>query len=230
MFENFSLFGFVEKMGVAIPLPAPYILQSNPSSIDVSVANMDSDDAKDACGDDMVDSSASDIQKRTMSIEFILDNTGALPYPPQACFTPGASVYLSILFLKKLCVDPYPVIHQKPAVRAVWGLGSIGLYGYVENFNYSYTYFNRNGVPLRAKINMTIKEVPDPNVRSAMSLFQSPDITRIPSVKSGDTLVGFCEEYYDDKNYYLKAAEHNNLSSFRKINPGSTLEFPPISY
>ena len=36
------------------------------------------------------------------------------------------------------------------------------------------------------------------------------------------------EEYYENKNYYLKIADHNNLSSFRKLKEGSTLEFPPI--
>lgn len=234
MFENFSLFGFAERKIAgttrAIPLPGTYILQHNPSSLDVQVLGMESAEAKDACGDDQVDSSASGIQKRQMKISFVIDNTGALPYPPTACGFPGMSVYLSILFLKKLCVDPLPEIHQKPTVRAVWGLGSITLYGYVEAFSYKYTYYNKNGIPLRATINLTIKETEDPNVRSLMSYFQSPDITRIPSAKSGDTLVGFCEEYYDNKNYYLKAAEHNNLSSFRKIKPGSILEFPPISY
>ena len=36
------------------------------------------------------------------------------------------------------------------------------------------------------------------------------------------------QEYYNDKNYYLKVAEYNNLSSFRKLKTGSNLEFPPI--
>ena len=70
-----------------------------------------------------------------------------------------------------------------------------------------------------------IEEVPAP---SLMSYFMSPDITRIPKVKDSDTIVDFCEKYYNDKNFYLKVAEHNNLPSFRKLKTGSNLEFPPI--
>ena len=61
-----------------------------------------------------------------------------------------------------------------------------------------------------------------------MSYFMSPDITRIPKVKESDNLIDFCEKYYNDKNFYLKVAEHNNLPSFRKLKTGSNLEFPPI--
>ena len=71
---------------------------------------------------------------------------------------------------------------------------------------------------------MTIKE----ELLNISRLFQSPDISRSPKVKAGDSIVNFCEEYYENKNYYLKIAEHNNLSSFRKIKEGSVLEFPPI--
>jgi hypothetical protein len=60
------------------------------------------------------------------------------------------------------------------------------------------------------------------------SLFMSPDITRIPKVKQSDNIIDFCQKYYDDKNYYLQVAEHNNLPSFRKLKTGTNLEFPPI--
>jgi len=98
------------------------------------------------------------------------------------------------------------------------------LYGDVSDFNYKYTLFNNIGLPLRAEVSLTIKE--EPSIISR--LFQSPDISRSPMVKSGDTLVNFCEDFYEDKNYYLKIAEYNNLSSFRKLKEGSVLQFPPI--
>ena len=78
---------------------------------------------------------------------------------------------------------------------------------------------------MRADCNVFIEEVP---AQSFLSYFMSPDITRIPKVKESDNLVDFCEKYYNDKNYYLKVAEYNNLSSFRKLKTGSNLEFPPI--
>ena len=50
----------------------------------------------------------------------------------------------------------------------------------------------------------------------------------MPTMKDGDNLVKFCEDYYKDKNYYIKIAALNNMSSFRAIQKGKRLEFPPI--
>ena len=50
----------------------------------------------------------------------------------------------------------------------------------------------------------------------------------MPTIKEGENLVQYCEEYYKDKNFYLKIAELNNLSSFRALKKGKRLEFPPI--
>jgi hypothetical protein len=58
--------------------------------------------------------------------------------------------------------------------------------------------------------------------------FQSPDITRIITVKDGDTLMALCESFYDDPKYYLAVAGYNNLPTFRNLKIGSTVEFPPL--
>ena len=63
---------------------------------------------------------------------------------------------------------------------------------------------------------------------SENSLFQSPDITKMPIVKEGDNIVKLSEEYYDSKDYYIKLAKINNLSSLRDLKNGSQIEIPPI--
>ena len=50
----------------------------------------------------------------------------------------------------------------------------------------------------------------------------------MPIVKDGDNIVKLSEEYYDNKKYYIKLAEFNNLSSLRNLKHGSQLEVPPI--
>tara|TARA_B100001093_G_scaffold66104_1_gene56054 strand:- start:26856 stop:27530 length:675 start_codon:yes stop_codon:yes gene_type:complete len=220
---NLTLLGFSEVFGRSVPI-GTYQLQLNPEDIKFDIPELTTKPSKDICGNEPASDSTSDLFRKTLTLDFVLDNTGALPFPPFGCGTPGTPVSISTLLLEKICVTPVFRSHKKPTVRAIWGAGSITIYGDVTNFNYKYTLFNNLGLPLRAEVTMTIKEEPSTISR----LFQSPDISRSPKVKAGDSIVNFCEEYYENKNYYLKIAEHNNLSSFRKIKEGSVLEFPPI--
>ena len=222
---NMTLFGFSEVFGTPSPIDM-YQLQINPEDISFDIPELSSKPTKDVCGNESASDASSDLFRKTLNLNFVLDNTGALPSVPSGCIIAGAPVSLSITKLEKVCVTPASRSHKKPTVRAVWGGGAITLYGDVTSFNYKYTLFNNLGLPLRASVQITIKEEPTTSIISR--LFQSPDISRSPIVKSGDTIVGFCEEFYEDKNYYIKIANHNNLSSFRKIKEGKTIEFPPI--
>ena len=222
---NMTLFGYSEVFGNPVPTSA-YNLQINPEDIKFSIPELVVKSTTDVCGNETSADASSDLFRKTLSLHFVLDNTGALPSVPSGCATPGTPVSLSIALLEAVCVIPIVSSHKKPKVRAVWGLGAVTLYGDVIDFNYNYTLFNNSGLPLRAEVDITIKE--EPTTSAISRLFQSPDISRSPLVKGGDTIVGFCEEFYENKNYYIKIAEHNNLSSFRKIKEGSKIEFPPI--
>jgi hypothetical protein len=83
-----------------------------------------------------------------------------------------------------------------------------------------------DGDPIRADIGFSLVEEVDETVISRE--FQSPDITRIVTVKDGDTLIGLCESFYEDPKYYLQVAIYNNLPSFRGLKIGSQIEFPPL--
>jgi hypothetical protein len=58
--------------------------------------------------------------------------------------------------------------------------------------------------------------------------FQSPDITKTPLIKDKDTLVKVSIDNYDDKNYYLRIAEYNNLVSIRDMKNGNKIILPPL--
>jgi nucleoid-associated protein YgaU len=47
-------------------------------------------------------------------------------------------------------------------------------------------------------------------------------------VKAGDTLPLMTEEIYGDDKYYLEVARINNITSFRQLQPGTEIFFPPI--
>ena len=99
-------------------------------------------------------------------------------------------------------------------------------YGQVTAFKYNYTFFDRDGNPLRALVTLTVTEVDNPfNDRT----HRSPDITRMQTIKDKDNLVGLSLHYYDNKEYYIKIAELNNLVSIRDLKSGSQIILPPIT-
>jgi hypothetical protein len=58
---------------------------------------------------------------------------------------------------------------------------------------------------------------------------QSPDMTHIITLKSGESIVGWCNEIYGDASYCLDVAHYNHLPGFRNISPGTKITFPPLN-
>tara|TARA_B110000305_G_C19458489_1_gene652551 strand:+ start:1252 stop:1941 length:690 start_codon:yes stop_codon:yes gene_type:complete len=200
-----------------------YTAQLNPSELSVSVGPIQEarDEDYDAKGTVVTSKSPLGLQ-RTLSFDFILDYTGAIPHAPDGISRRKRDLTHSIKKLEKLTVHPDYDTHRPPFVRLTYGTYRIK--GEAKNFSYKYTYFNGKGEPLRAKVSMSIN-----NFSSDGTLFQSPDITKMPTVKEGDSIVKLSEEYYDDKKYYIKLANFNKMSSLRSLKKGSQFEIPPIN-
>ncbi len=206
-----------------------YTLQLNPEQIDLgfdlnNVVEGD-DEPASAAGTPVSDKSKI-YNRQKINLEFIVDNTGAIPNFPNGLgsMVAGISIKDSIDLLRKVTIKPTRASHRPPFVELEWGM--LHLIGKVNNFSIKYTLFNSVGDPVRASVSLSLIEEVDENVISRE--FQSPDITRIITVKDGDTLIALCESFYDDSKYYLAVAEYNNLSTFRNLKIGSTVEFPPL--
>jgi hypothetical protein len=215
-FPTFTYFG---KIG-------SYQLQLNPSELSVGVGQKEGKKSEDtdAVGN-AISSKAPIFLQRTLDLSFTIDNTGAVPNAPDGMGFFSGSLADSIQSLEMLTVEPVASTHRPPFVRISWGLGDISFYGIVTTFKYNYTFFDSYGIPLRAVVTM---QVQDFDSSDGASLLQSPDITKMPVIKEGDTIVKLSEEYYDNKKYYIKLAEFNNLSSLRNLKHGTHLEIPPI--
>jgi len=206
-----------------------YTLQLNPEQIDLGFElNKVIDDGEEpASAAGMPVSDKNKVYNRQkINLEFIVDNTGAVPNFPNGLGSKvaGKSIKDSIDLLQKVTIKPTRASHRPPFVELEWGM--IHLIGKVNDFSVKYTLFNSTGDPVRATVKLSLVEEVDEKVISRE--FQSPDITRIVTVKEGDSLIALCESFYDDPKYYLAVATYNNLPSFRILKTGSTLEFPPL--
>ena len=57
---------------------------------------------------------------------------------------------------------------------------------------------------------------------------QSPDMSRLVTVKEGETLPYLCHRLYGDSLLVREVARFNELDSFRNIPAGTQLLFPPL--
>tara|TARA_B100000780_G_scaffold277022_1_gene246816 strand:- start:123 stop:788 length:666 start_codon:yes stop_codon:yes gene_type:complete len=196
-----------------------FVLQLNPVDISV-VRTVDPPKSSPSSDGGPSSSQTETFRPAKFTFKFTLDDTGAIGLE-----LPSTTIVNSINILETLTIIPDNETHQNPYVYLYWGeTFQDSYYGQVTALKYDYNFFDISGNPLRALISLTITEVNAIMDRS----FQSPDITKIPTIKDKDNIIKLSEDSYDNKKYYIRIAEINNLSSLRNLKKGSSIFLPPI--
>lgn len=204
-----------------------YELQINPENISVAYGEPPATDEPNSADGKSTTRKSPVYNQQTININFTIDNSGAVPSAPDnlSFFNfNGDSIKDSIDQLLEVTVKPNQESHSPPFVVLQWG--ALMVIGKVFDLNIDYTYFNIQGDPVRAAISFTLVEEVDEVVIS--KAFRSPDITRIITVKDGDSLIALSDSSYDDPKYYLQIASYNDLPSFRGLKLGSQIQIPPL--
>jgi nucleoid-associated protein YgaU len=131
-------------------------------------------------------------------------------------------------------------LHAPPLVQITWGDNFPGtamgasaeteksLKAIVLSVARSFTLFNPDGKPLRAKVTLSLKRYATLQEQIDAINIQSADHTRLHIVQQGETLPLIAHRAYDDVNKWRVIAEHNNLADVRTLPPGLQLELPPL--
>lgn len=174
------------------------------------------------------------IKPRELTLEFTIDGTNAVtPIEVSEEFSSSQAegaelnVEAKVEEFRRVCVDYNGEIHRPYYLYIVWG--SFFMYGVMKSADVKYTLFDRQGKPLRAKVNATFAENVSDVARARMERNSSPDLTHIRVVQAGDTLPLMTHRIYGDSSYYQEIARINGLRHFRKLKPGTELWFPPIA-
>ncbi len=117
-------------------------------------------------------------------------------------------------------------IHRPLYLRITWG--SLVSECVLKSAEITHTLFEPDGYPLRSKIKATFAENIDDTLRTAKEGKNSPDLTHYRTVKEGDTLPLMVYRIYGDPSYYLQVARINKLTNFRKLEVGTSIQFPPV--
>ena len=118
------------------------------------------------------------------------------------------------------------VLHAPPIVRFVWGKENFK--GVIESLSVTYTMFNLDGTPLRAKMNLSLKEYRTVEIQVKESPKDSPDVDKSYTVLRGDTLTGIAAKVYRDAAIWRQIAKANGIRDPRRLQPGLVLNLPRL--
>jgi LysM repeat protein len=211
-----------------------FVAQVNPSSMKMSHKiryNGDGENGTENGQSKAVDQlSFKTADPQTLSFELILDGSGVLREKSNN----EKTVAQQIEKFKQTCYFYKGDIHEPPYVKILWNGESLMKYknksyaARLKSFDITYLKFSPEGEPLRAKINASFVGTMDPKTEVKVKENSSPDLTHQITVKAGDTLPMLCQKVYGDRQMFHEVARVNNLLSFRHIEPGTELIFPPI--
>jgi hypothetical protein len=100
----------------------------------------------------------------------------------------------------------------------------------VESVQQKFTLFSPEGVPLRATLNMTLREYKTLDRQLKQLNINSPDRRQSHVVDRGETLAAIAAKHYLRSGEWRRIADEpeNNLEDPRRLVPGTFLIIPPI--
>jgi LysM repeat protein len=99
----------------------------------------------------------------------------------------------------------------------------------IESVNQQYTLFAPNGTPLRAKLNVALREYKRLSDQISQLNLKSADVSKSYVVRSGDTLPKIAYQAYDDATAWRMIADANGIADPTVLTPGSVLSLPAVS-
>ncbi|MEP1032649.1 LysM peptidoglycan-binding domain-containing protein [Ekhidna sp.] len=153
----------------------------------------------------------------TVNFDLVFDATGVVN-------SKRTNLQSEISKFKKVVYDYNGNIHSPNYLKLIWGKAMLYKCR-LTSLKINYTLFKPDGSPLRAKLSTSFKEFQTP---SAALDKNSPDMTHVKRVVSGDLLPSLVYDVYRDESQILNVAKYNQLDSILHLDPGMKLYFPPL--
>lgn len=112
--------------------------------------------------------------------------------------------------------------HKPPLVTFCWG--NLEFTGYVTSVNQSFTKFTINGIPIRAKVDLSIRRSDGEDNPP----LESPDRTKYRTFTEGMSLWALAYEEYGDCEKWRVIARDNQLANPLDLKPGRLIRIPAL--
>lgn len=157
----------------------------------------------------------------SLSFNFIIDCTGIFEGVKES-----DKVYDIIANINAHLYSYNSEAHRPPFVMIAYG--EILFKGQLKSMDTDYLLFNSEGIPFRAKVSLTFSGYCEKNESNKINGKLSPDMSRIITLKGGDTLAALCMQIYDNSLLVGEVAKFNSLNGFRDIPAGTEILFPHL--
>jgi nucleoid-associated protein YgaU len=151
----------------------------------------------------------------TLSMDLLVDTSGTLE-----------DVRVKYVDRLRGLLDIDATLHAPPIVRFTWDAAVFT--GVLESLATSYTLFDPQGVPLRARLTVSMKEYRPAAVQVREEPRTSPTVDKVWVVGAGDTLSGIAAAVYKDAGRWRVLAEANAIADPRALEPGRLLTIPRL--
>jgi len=119
-----------------------------------------------------------------------------------------------------------PAKHDARKLRFSWG--SFSFECYMESVTQNLILFSKAGVPVRAKVNITLIEFGTGSLPLQNPTSGGGPIERVWRVTAGDRLDTIAAEVYKDATQWRLIARHNGIVNPFALRPGQELGIPPV--
>jgi len=199
----------------------PYLLPVNPETYSQSF-KIDLDERR-GHGNQKTNPRFKSTKPEEFKIEFILDGTGVM----EGYHNPDKlNVHDQFETFKKVVYDMSGEIHRPHFLQISWG--KLTFQCILKSLEANFTLFDKEGLPLRAKLNCTFLDFVAQKERTAKERTNSPDLSHVRLAKEGDRLDLMTYHIYKDSKYLLQIAKANGFTSLRNLKPGINIVFPPF--
>ncbi|MEV4319029.1 LysM peptidoglycan-binding domain-containing protein [Actinocrispum sp. NPDC049592] len=116
--------------------------------------------------------------------------------------------------------------HAPPIVRFVWDEAVFT--GVMEKLDIAYQLFRPDGVPLRAQLDLSLKEFRPAAAQVSDPPRSSPTVEKSYVVRRGDTLSSISAAVYRRPDAWRELARANGITDPRDLRPGQVLTVPRL--
>ena len=117
-------------------------------------------------------------------------------------------------------------LHAPPSVKFKWG--SLSFKGVVTDVKSTYTKFTESGMPIQARVELSLMSCYSSSEKKRKSPFESPDRTKCRMIREDCSIWDIALNEYGDVSKWKVIARANNLADPLHIPPGTIIKVPAL--
>lgn len=159
-----------------------------------------------------------------LSMELFFD-TSAVPAASGKSSTEATDVTDKIKEFEEL-VYIKGELHSPPIIRFIWG--SLSFKGVVTELKSTFTKFTESGMPIQAKVSISMMSYSEQKEEKQKSPPESPDRTKCRTVREDYSIWDMAKSEYRDMSKWKVIARANNISNPLEVPPGTIVRIPAL--